>query len=187
MAVLEAGRQALVRPPPHQPSPGGSASPQGGSDPWERGRLARILMPLAVAELPCDAAASHQAGGDGNGQADGKPGRRSRLIAMGKDGRGCARSCAGGTPALPGGLHFLIPLATLRDRSASTARTATKWIMNIDAQDIQDLVLGVWCPVVPGIRKPGPDHRPSLLLVQEPHVLFIDVHIRISIPCAVPG
>ena len=55
----------------------------------------------------------------------------------------------------------------------------------IDAQDIQDLVLGVWSRVVLGIRKPAPDHRPSRLLVQEPLVLFIlciDVHKKISIP-----
>ena len=58
----------------------------------------------------------------------------------------------------------------------------------IDAQDIQDLVLGVWSRVVLGIRKPAPDHRPSRLLVQEPLVLFIlcilciDVHKKIPIP-----
>ena len=58
----------------------------------------------------------------------------------------------------------------------------------IDAQDIQDLVLGVWSRVVLGIRKPAPDHRPSRLLVQEPLVLCIlcilciDVHKKISIP-----
>ena len=43
------------------------------------------------------------------------------------------------------------------------------------------MVLGVWCPVIPGIRNTGPDHHLSRLLVQEPHVLtilcilFIDV------------
>ena len=42
--------------------------------------------------------------------------------------------------------------------------------MNIDAQD---LVLGVWCFAILGIRNPPPDHRPSQLPVQEPLVLFI--------------
>ena len=35
------------------------------------------------------------------------------------------------------------------------------------------MVLGVWCPVIPGIRNPEPDHHLSRLLVQEPHVLTI--------------
>ena len=43
----------------------------------------------------------------------------------------------------------------------------------MDAQDIQDLVSGVWCLVIPGIRRPAPDHRPSRLPVQQPLVLFI--------------
>ena len=45
--------------------------------------------------------------------------------------------------------------------------------MNIDAQDIQDLVLGVRRPAIQGIRKPAPDHCPSRLLVQVPLVLLI--------------
>ena len=56
------------------------------------------------------------------------------------------------------------------------------FLINIDAQDIQDLVWGVWRPVFLGIRKPASDHRPSQILVQQPLVLFIlsilsiDVH-----------
>ena len=62
-------------------------------------------VPLAAAELQCDAAGSHPVGGNLIGQAKGKPGRRSRLLQVGGDGRGCARLGAGGTPALPGSLH----------------------------------------------------------------------------------
>ena len=47
------------------------------------------------------------------------------------------------------------------------------FFMNIDAQDAQDLVLGVWCLAILGIRNPPPDHRPSRLPVQQPLVLFI--------------
>ena len=60
----------------------------------------------------------------------------------------------------------------------------------MDAQDIQDLVLGVWCLVILGIRKPAPDHRPSQLLAQEPLVLFIlsiDVHNGKNIDPRAPG
>ena len=45
--------------------------------------------------------------------------------------------------------------------------------MNIDRQDPQDLVLGIWCLAILGIRNPPPDHLPSRLPVQEPLVLLI--------------
>jgi len=35
------------------------------------------------------------------------------------------------------------------------------------------MVLGVRCPVILGIRNPGPDHHPSRLLVQKALVLLI--------------
>ena len=56
----------------------------------------------------------------------------------------------------------------------------------MDAQDIQDLVLGVRGLVTPGIRKPAPDHLSTQLLVQELLVLcilcilFIHVHKKID-------
>ena len=49
----------------------------------------------------------------------------------------------------------------------------SRLLIYIDGQGIQDLVLAVWRLVIPGIRKPAPDHRPSQLLVQQPLVLFI--------------
>jgi len=42
-----------------------------------------------------------------------------------------------------------------------------------DGQDLQDLVLGVWCPVILDIRNPAPDHHLSRLLVQEALILLI--------------
>ena len=58
-------------------------SPPGRSDcPWERGRPARILFLLGVAEHQRDFAGSHHVGGNRNGQAEGEPGRRCRSIQV---------------------------------------------------------------------------------------------------------
>ncbi len=82
------------------------------------------------------------------------------------------------------------PRATKRDGSASTARTATKRSINIDAQDAQDFSGNNWLAVL-SIRKPAPDHRPSRLPAQKPLVLFIlcilciDVHEICRFPGAV--
>ena len=90
-------------PPPHQPSPAGSASatpPQGGSDLGARASRPHPV-PLAAAELQCDAAGSHPVGGNGIGRAEGEPWRRCRSIQVEEMAK-AARPCAGGTPALPG-------------------------------------------------------------------------------------
>ena len=49
-----------------------------------RGRPARIPLPLAAAELQCDAAGSHPVCENPIGQAVGEPWRRSRLIQVGE-------------------------------------------------------------------------------------------------------
>ena len=41
-------------------------------------------LPLAAAELQCDAAGSHPVGGNSIGRAEGQPWRRSRLIQVGE-------------------------------------------------------------------------------------------------------
>ena len=41
-------------------------------------------VPLAAAELQCDAAGSHPVGGNSIGRAEGEPWRRSRLIQVGE-------------------------------------------------------------------------------------------------------
>ena len=41
-------------------------------------------VPLAAAELQCDATGSHPVGGNPIGQAEGEPWRRSRLIQVGE-------------------------------------------------------------------------------------------------------
>ena len=85
------------------------------------------------------------------------------------------------------------PRATKREGIASTARAVTKWIINIDAQDRQDMVLGVWCLVIPLIGKPAPDHRPIRLLVHQALVLYIlcilciDVNKKYRFPAPVPA
>ena len=48
--------------------------------PWERGRPARMLLLMVVAELPRGFAGSHYVGSNRNGQAEGEPGRRCRSI-----------------------------------------------------------------------------------------------------------
>ena len=62
-------------------------------------------VPLAAAELQCDAAGSHPCRREPQ-----RPGRRRAMAPFpvdpsGGDGRGCARLGAGGTPALPGSRH----------------------------------------------------------------------------------
>ena len=98
-----------AHPPPHQPSPGGSASatpPQGGSDCPGSAGVRPHPLPLAAAELQCDAAGSHPVGGNPIGQAEGEPGMAPFPVdSSGGDGRACARLGAGGTPALPASLH----------------------------------------------------------------------------------
>ena len=69
------------------------------------------------------------------------------------------------------------------------------WIINIDAQDIQDIqdfVLGVCSALIPGIRNPASDHLADQHLVQHPfvqlilYILCIDVHKQIPIARAYP-
>ena len=50
-------------------------------------------VPLAAAELECDAAGSHPVGGNRIGQAEGEPWRRSRLIQVGRWPRLCQAWC----------------------------------------------------------------------------------------------
>ena len=71
---------------------------------WERGRPARMLFLLVVAELPRGFAGSHYVGSNHNGQAEGEPGRRCRSIRVAEMAEAVPRHCAGGTPALPGGI-----------------------------------------------------------------------------------
>ena len=74
--------------------------------PRERGRPARILStPPRLSTLPADAASVG---------AGGEPWPGSRLIRAGGVGPGCARTGAGGTPALPGGGGLLPSLLLLK-------------------------------------------------------------------------
>ena len=49
---------------------------------WERGRPARILLLMVVAELPRGFAGSHYVGNNRNGQAEREPGCRCRSIQV---------------------------------------------------------------------------------------------------------
>ena len=77
---------------------------KGGVIAWERGRPARMLLLMVVAELPRGFAGSHYVGSNHNGQAEGEPGRRCRSIRVAEMAEAVPRHCAGGTPALPGGI-----------------------------------------------------------------------------------
>ena len=97
-----------AHPPPHQPSPGGSASatpPQGGSDCPGSAGVPPASCPFGrrrasvrcCRQPPCR-------------REQQRPGRRRAVAPFpvdpsGGDGRGCARLGAGGTPALPGSRH----------------------------------------------------------------------------------
>ena len=50
-------------------------------------------VPLAAAELQCDAAGSHPVGGNRSGQAEGEPWRRFRLIQVGEMAELCQALC----------------------------------------------------------------------------------------------
>ena len=51
---------------------------------WERGRPARMLFLMVVAELPRGFAGSHYVGSNHNGPTEGEPWHRSRLIQVGE-------------------------------------------------------------------------------------------------------
>ena len=55
-------------------------------------------VPLAAAELQCDAAGSHSVGGNSSGQAEGEPWRRSRLIQVGEMGEAVPDLMRAGRP-----------------------------------------------------------------------------------------
>ena len=85
--VLEVGRQALFA--PHRISLRLAARllrlPLKGGVIALGARASRPHpVPLAAAELQCDAAGSHPVGGNPIGQAEGEPWRRSRLIQVGE-------------------------------------------------------------------------------------------------------
>ena len=76
---------------------------------------------------------------------------RSRVLAPlpvglgGEDGRGCAKACAGGTPALPGGLHPL----TSSQQSKTIGLCVYSWfVFNNDRQFLSPVI----CPAGQGRR-----------------------------------
>ena len=55
-------------------------------------------VPLAAAELQCDAAGSHPVGGNSIGQTEGEPWRHSRLIQVGEMARAVTGFVRAGRP-----------------------------------------------------------------------------------------
>ena len=102
-------RGSAFTPPPHQPSPDGSASAtpaQGGSDwPGSAGVPPASLFLMGVAEHQRDFAGSHHVGREPQRPGPKEKPRRRWVDPSTGEGRGCARPCAGGTPALPGSLR----------------------------------------------------------------------------------
>ena len=74
-------------------------------------------VPLAAAELQCDAAGSHPVGGNSSGQAEGEPWRRSRLIQVGEMAEPVPGLVRAGRPRSRGGLPPMTG-SHQRDKSA---------------------------------------------------------------------
>ena len=110
----------------------------GGGATRERGRPARMLSRCVLLSFPAmrhPATCRRERHGLG----------RSRVLAPlpvepgGGDGRGCAKNCAGGTPALPGGLHPM----TSSQQSRSIGLCVYSWfVFNNDRQ----FLLRMICP-----------------------------------------
>ena len=117
----------------------------GGGATRERGRPARMLSRSVLLSFPAmrhPATCRRERHGLG----------RSRVLAPlpvepgGGDGRGCAKNCAGGTPALPGGLHPM----TSSQQSRSIGLCVYSWfVFNNDRQFLLRNVL-------PGRAAAGP-------------------------------
>ncbi len=87
--------------PPDTPT-----SPSGRHPPGARASRPHAV-PSVAAQFSCDVAARSSCRREPHG-----PGRRRALAPLpvdpgGGDGRGCGKNCAGGTPALPGGLYSM--------------------------------------------------------------------------------
>ena len=80
-----------------------STSPSGRHHPGARASRPHAV-PSVAAQFPCDVAADRPAGGNRMGPAEAEAGAPLPVDSGGGDGRSCERICAGGTPALPGGL-----------------------------------------------------------------------------------
>ena len=94
-------------------------SPSGRHPPGARASRPHAV-PSVAAEFPCDVAADRPAGGNRMGPAEAEAGRRFRLIPveeMAEAALPSGRICAGGTPALPGGLPPMTS-SHQRDKSA---------------------------------------------------------------------
>ena len=77
---------------------------------WERGRPARMLLLMVVAELPRGFAGSHYVGSNRNGQAEGEPGRRCRSIQAEEMAEVVPVIVRAGRPRSQGGRHLITSL-----------------------------------------------------------------------------
>ena len=91
-------------------------SPSGRHPPGARASRPHAV-PSVAAEFPCDVAADRPAGGNRMGPAEAEAGAPLPVDSGEGGGRSCGRICAGGTPALPGGLPPMTG-SHQRDKSA---------------------------------------------------------------------
>ena len=89
----------------------------GTTTPGSAGRPARMLSLRLPLSFPADVAADRPAGGNRMGPAEAEAGRRCRLIPVEEMAEAAGGFCAGGTPALPGGLPPMTG-SHQRDKSA---------------------------------------------------------------------
>ena len=103
--VFPKGARRLSEKSPAGHSP---TAPSGRHPPGARASRPHAV-PWVAAQFPCDAGNRPCCRREPHG-----PGRSRALAPLpvepgGGDGKGCAKTCAGGTPALPGGLHPMTP------------------------------------------------------------------------------
>ena len=102
-------------------------------------------VPLAAAELQCDAAGSHPVGGNSIGQAAGEPWRRCRLIQVGRWPRLCQAWCGRDaraprkpsshdivTPRAQNGRRILVPLVVEGGLSVFVFLRVHSWFIFIN-------------------------------------------------------
>ena len=130
-----------------------TTAPSGWPHPGARASRPHAL-PFGAAQFPCDAAPGHPAGGYGMGSAEAESWLRCRSSRVEEMSRGCGKTCAGGTPALPGG-----PLSMTSSRQwRATGICVHSWfVFNNHRQFLPPMI----CPAERGRYLPETNEKKS--------------------------